>query len=168
MDHFKWVNDELGHARGDEVLQATSALILDNIREGDLAVRYGGEEILIVAPSDLHTAVILAERLRFAQESRVLARDAMSDVRAIGQKNKEPCGTLSIGVAELGSIVDPAKAVEKADRALYAAKKSRNVVVLVEGDPAGPAPARSMTYAEYRVRTVPAGSPGTGGRGPAA
>jgi len=42
IDHFKWVNDSLGHSRGDEVLKATAALILDNIREGDLAVRYGG------------------------------------------------------------------------------------------------------------------------------
>ena len=67
IDHFKWVNDELGHSRGDEVLKTAAAGILDGIREGDLAVRYGGEEMLVVVPADLHTGVILAERLRSAQ-----------------------------------------------------------------------------------------------------
>ncbi|HUJ74080.1 MAG TPA: diguanylate cyclase, partial [bacterium] len=82
IDHFKWVNDELGHARGDEVLTVTAGMILDNIREGDVAVRYGGEEILILMPSDLHNGILLAERLRFAQE-KVLARETMADIRQV-------------------------------------------------------------------------------------
>ena len=166
VDHFKWVNDTLGHPRGDEVLTATASMLLDNIREGDVAIRYGGEEILIVAPSDLHTAIILAERLRFAQESRVLSREAMQDVQRIGFDRHEPCGTLSIGVAALGAISEPAKAVDRVDRALYAAKERRNVVVALESDAAGSE--TLTTYAEYRVRTAPAGSPGLGARGPSA
>jgi diguanylate cyclase (GGDEF)-like protein len=163
IDHFKWVNDNLGHARGDEILQATAAMILDNVRDGDLAIRFGGEEILLIVPSDLHTAIILAERLRFAQESRVLAREAMQDVRGVAAERGEPCGTLSIGVADISTVMDPPRAVEKGDRALYAAKRTRNAVVLLEGD----APGVFMTYPEYRARKAPAGLPAPPGPGPA-
>jgi diguanylate cyclase (GGDEF)-like protein len=149
IDHFKWVNDSLGHARGDEVLKATAAMILDNIREGDLAVRYGGEEILIVVPSDMHTGIILAERLRFAQETRVLSREGMQDVRKVGKDGGQPCSTLSIGVADIGGIIDMQKAVEKADRALYAAKRTRNSVVFV--DKSGDA---FISYSDYRRRAA--------------
>ena len=166
VDHFRWVNDTLGHPRGDEVLAATAAMLRDNIREGDVAVRYGGGQILIVAPSDLHTAIILAERLRFAQEARVLSREAMQDVRRIGADRQQPCGTLSIGVAALGAVVDPAKAVDRVDRALYAAKKTRNMVVVIEGDRAGGGETLT-TYPAYRARTAPASPPATAARGPA-
>ncbi|HEY9595812.1 MAG TPA: GGDEF domain-containing protein [Spirochaetia bacterium] len=149
IDHFKWINDSLGHPRGDEVLKATGAMLLDNIREGDIAVRYGGEELLVVATADLHTAIVLAERLRFAQESRVLANIGMLDVRRIAKENGQACGTLSIGVAEVGPVQDIAKAVEKADRALYAAKRTRNTVVLLSGGLKGE-PEILRTYAEYR------------------
>ena len=148
IDHFKWVNDILGHSRGDEVLKATASMILDNIREGDLAVRYGGEEILIVVPSDMHTGIVLAERLRFAQEGKVLAREGMQDVRKVGKDGGQPCATLSIGVADIGGILDLQKAVEKADRALYAAKRTRNTVMFVDKGGAFTA------YADYRRRAA--------------
>jgi len=153
LDHFKWINDSLGHSRGDEVLKTTAAMILDNVREGDIAVRYGGEEMLVVAPSDAHTALLLAERLRFAQEARVLSREGMQDVRKAGMDRGEPCGTLSIGVSDITNVTDLPRAVEKADKALYAAKKTRNQVVLAEGD-------RLMSYSDYRARTVPTAAPG--------
>jgi len=137
-------------SRGDEILKATAAMILDNIREGDLAVRYGGEEILIVVPSDMYTSIILAERLRFAQETRVLARGGMEDVRKVGQEGGEPCASLSVGVADIGGVLDLQKAVEKADRALYAAKKTRNSVMFVEKDGGA-----FTSYAEYRRRAAP-------------
>ena len=152
LDHFKWINDSLGHTRGDEVLKSTAGMILDNIREGDQAVRYGGEELMVIIPSDVHTGILLAERLRFAQEARVLSRDGMQDIRGACKEGGEPCGTLSVGVADVSAISDLSRAVEKADRALYAAKKSRNLVVLAEGD-------GFTTYAEYRARTVPAAAP---------
>jgi diguanylate cyclase (GGDEF)-like protein len=152
IDHFKWVNDSLGHPRGDEILKSTASLILDNIRESDVAIRYGGEEILVVASSDLHTGIILAERLRYAQENRVLTRDAMKDVRAVSVKGGEPCGTLSIGVGDVTSVTDLMKAVGLVDKALYAAKKGRNAVVVTERK--GAAGADTLTtYAEYRKRT---------------
>lgn len=150
IDHFKWVNDELGHPRGDEVLKTTADMVLDGVREGDLPIRYGGEEILVVVPSNLHTGIILAERLRHAQESNIRNREAMADVRSIGDSQAQPCGTLSIGVADVTGILDLAKAVERADKALYAAKRTRNAVVFVDPgkEIAGGEP--YSTYAEYR------------------
>ncbi len=152
IDHFKWINDELGHPRGDEVLESTGQLILDNIREGDIGVRYGGEELLVVVPSDLHTGIILAERLRYAQEQEVSGHQSMADVHALESSNGEPCGTLSIGIADVTSVPDLARAVEKSDRAMYFAKRSRNTVAFLDpskdqslGDP-------FTTYSEYRDR----------------
>lgn len=151
IDHFKWVNDSLGHPRGDEILKLTASMILDNIRESDVAIRYGGEEILVVAPSDLHTGIILAERLRFAQENRVLNRDALKDVHAVSVKGGAPCGTLSVGVGDVTAVADLMKAVAVVDRALYAAKKGRNGVVVSERRT--PGTETLTTYAEYRKRT---------------
>lgn len=152
IDHFKWVNDELGHQRGDDVLKATAAGILDGIREGDLAVRYGGEEILIVVPADLHTGVILAERLRYAQEQLLALREAFVPVREIGTAHGQPCGTLSIGVADVSGTADLAAAVELADKALYAAKRTRNAVVLIEPETSTRTGEPFTSYAEYLKR----------------
>jgi diguanylate cyclase (GGDEF)-like protein len=148
IDHFKWVNDELGHETGDAVLKATAQMVLDNVREGDLPVRYGGEEILVAVPAPLHTGVLLAERLRHLQEQQLAAREHLGRVRRIGEERGQPCGTLSVGVAEVSTVTDLGKAVERADRALYAAKQRRNLVVLldaVRGD-------AFSTYDEYRRR----------------
>jgi diguanylate cyclase (GGDEF)-like protein len=148
IDHFKWVNDELGHETGDVVLKATAQMVLDNVREGDLPVRYGGEEILVAVPAPLHTGVLLAERLRHLQEQQLAGREPMVKVGRIGVDRGQPCGTLSVGVAEVTSVSDLGKAVERADRALYAAKQRRNLVVLLDAS-RGDA---FTTYAEYRQR----------------
>lgn len=153
IDHFKWVNDELGHQRGDDVLKSTASMLLDNIRDGDLAIRYGGEEMLIVVPAELHTGIILAERLRYAQDQGIRSREGLRDVLDLEKTRGEPCGTLSIGVADMTSLADIGKAVERTDRALYAAKKTRNCVMFV--DPAKEAVTTEpySTYDEYRQRT---------------
>jgi len=132
IDHFKWVNDELGHETGDAVLKATARMVLDNVREGDLAVRYGGEEILVAVPASLHTGVLLAERLRHAQEQQLATREMMAGVKRVGADHGQPCGTLSVGVAEVTAVPDLGKAVERTDRALYAAKQQRNLVVFID------------------------------------
>ena len=126
--------------------------MLDGVREGDLPIRYGGEEILVVVPSNLHTGIILAERLRYAQESNIRNREALEDVRSIGESQGQPCGTLSIGVADVTGIPDLAKAVERADKALYAAKRTRNAVLFVDPvrEKLGGEPYTS--YADYRRR----------------
>ena len=148
IDHFKWVNDELGHETGDAVLKATAQMVLDNVREGDLPVRYGGEEILVAVPAPLHTGVLLAERLRHLQEQQLASREPLARVLKIGADRGQPCGTLSVGVAEVTSVTDLGKAVERADRALYAAKQRRNLVVFLDAS-RGDA---FTTYDEYRRR----------------
>lgn len=65
IDHFKQVNDTYGHQIGDLVLKKLGAVIVDSVREPDIVVRYGGEEILVVLPSTKITPTVdIAERLR--------------------------------------------------------------------------------------------------------
>lgn len=124
LDHFKAVNDCLGHAAGDSVLQHFSGLLSAELRKVDTAGRIGGEEFAVLLPdSDTEAARVLAERIR----ARVEAVAA------------EHCGksipiTVSVGIAEM----NPADAgievaLARADRALYQAKESgRNRVSTVE------------------------------------
>jgi diguanylate cyclase (GGDEF)-like protein len=159
IDHFKWVNDTLGHGWGDEVLKSTAGLILDNIREGDVAIRFGGEELLVVAPADLHTGIVLAERLRYAQESRIQGSESLMDVKKIADERQQPCGTLSVGVGDISAAEDFAKAVERVDKAMYEAKRTRNLVVFIDTAKQKRGGELYSTYAEYRRRAAgPAGS----------
>lgn len=65
LDRFKQVNDRYGHAAGDKLLQAVAELLERNLREDDLAVRWGGEEFLVLlTDSDLNQAVQVFERVR--------------------------------------------------------------------------------------------------------
>ena len=82
----------------------------------------------------------------------MLAPDTMRDVRKVGKEGGAPCGTLSIGVAEVGGIMDVQKAVEKVDKALYAAKLGRNAVVFVDPQKGDKAVGNLTTYAEYRKK----------------
>ena len=69
VDHFKLYNDHYGHVAGDEVLQAISKTVAETIRSGDMAYRYGGEEILVIMPEQsAETSVIAMERVREAVE----------------------------------------------------------------------------------------------------
>ncbi|HVS46155.1 MAG TPA: GGDEF domain-containing protein [Verrucomicrobiae bacterium] len=119
IDRFKSVNDELGHAAGDDCLRRIAGVIVTSIREGDYAGRIGGEEFLVVMPrASREVALHVGERLRASIESS-------------GSKysNGSPV-TTSIGVAtiEIGETADTA--LERADRALYQAKRlGRNRVV---------------------------------------
>ena len=113
IDYFKKYNDTHGHNAGDKVLFKTAAIIEDKIREEDMAVRYGGEEFLIIFPdTPLHEAGEVAERIR----------------KAMSEKNKV---TISAGVATLKPEEDFEKLIESADKLLYEAKRSgRNRVIL--------------------------------------
>src|SRR5690606_31437521 len=94
IDHFKSINDTFGHAAGDLALQVCSRIIQSNVRQSDVAVRWGGEEFLVILPDcDLEAAAALAERIR-----RNLGNEAISGVRAL---------TVSIGVASLAPAEPP-------------------------------------------------------------
>lgn len=129
IDHFKWINDSAGHQVGDDVLRITAEMVLDSVREHDLVIRFGGEEILIFVADALHSGIVLGERLRYNQEELVQKRVEFEAVRAIREKQTEPCGTLSVGIAPSRGCGSLDEVVSRADRTLYAAKETRNRVV---------------------------------------
>lgn len=118
IDHFKRINDSLGHDAGDSVLAETASNIKDACREGDVAARTGGEEFVVLLINTAGArAAEFAERLRSRIET---SRPAGLDV------------TVSIGLAEDGGRHDCtfASLFKAADAALYQAKESgRNRVV---------------------------------------
>ncbi len=151
IDHFKWVNDELGHRKGDEVLNDAATTVLDGIRRGtDVGIRYGGEEILVVTPAPLHAAVALGERLRFAQAEHVHERDLYAPVRGVRREKGEPCGTFSVGVAERRKGETLEQCLERADKALYESKRTRDAVSVSLAEPAGGK--EIERYSEYASR----------------
>ena len=112
VDHFKRINDHHGHAAGDAVLRAVAGVMRDGIVSGETAVRWGGEEFLLVLPDcDAAGALARAERLRLALSA--------SPVDAGGQRHGV---TASLGCAILGPGETPEALVARADEALYAAK----------------------------------------------
>jgi diguanylate cyclase (GGDEF)-like protein len=111
VDDFKAVNDRLGHLVGDDVLREVATIIKANVRAVDLAVRYGGEEFLVLCPdTGLDQAHRLAEKLRRFVE--------VNDFFGVGRV------TLSLGVAQLAPDDDSRVLLERADRKLYEAKRS--------------------------------------------
>ena len=119
LDRFKLVNDDFGHDTGDAVLRRVSAAITGTARAGDVVIRWGGEEFLIVAGTEPGSGPErLAERLLDAV-ANVGWDDLLPDGRGL---------TLSIGLAT-GPLSDPSL-VMQADEALYAAKRAgRNRIV---------------------------------------
>ncbi|MHB8623314.1 MAG: GGDEF domain-containing protein [Sulfuricaulis sp.] len=123
IDHFKRVNDIHGHQVGDVVLSNLGKLVVNTVRNTDIVVRYGGEEILIITPNtSAATATRLAERLRQKVEESVLAPDADKLLHV----------TVSIGVAFYGrDIGDASTLIKSVDAALYRAKhEGRNCVAV--------------------------------------
>jgi diguanylate cyclase (GGDEF)-like protein len=126
IDHFKQVNDTYGHPIGDQVLIYLGKLLLNGIRETDIVARYGGEELLIIAPNTgPAAAAALAERLRQHIETHALIISSeLSQRQEIRIK-------VSIGVASLSNeIKEGQQLVGHADEAMYRAKQEgRNRVV---------------------------------------
>lgn len=120
LDHFKQVNDQHGHAAGDEVLRAFARLAQNELRLPDRLARWGGEEFLLIMPGsgELEGAACL-ERLR--QRLAATAIDAAAPGLHI---------SFSAGVATCAGEDDIEPAIERADRALYEAKhRGRNRVL---------------------------------------
>lgn len=126
LDHFKRVNDELGHQAGDQVLIEIGSLFDRELRDSDILARYGGEEFLIIATNTAPTAAAaLAERLRSCIEAHAF----LSDFSKAAQQGIRI--TVSIGVASFAdSSNDEESLIKAADRNLYQAKHGgRNQVV---------------------------------------
>lgn len=124
LDHFKAINDRLGHARGDAALCAVGQLVRKQVRKPVLACRYGGEEFAILLPRTTPgQAVIVAERLvKLVAELKL---------------DKMPL-TVSIGVATFqhGNYASAIQLFEAADAALYRAKQAgRNRLELAPSSP---------------------------------
>lgn len=115
IDHFKRVNDTWGHPTGDIVLRHVAKTLQKSVRGGDHVARYGGEEFTVILPrTDGHAAVSVAENIRLALTREPLLLELDPPLTPI---------TISIGVA----CYDPGEPltewVERADAALYSAKK---------------------------------------------
>ncbi|MBL8907260.1 MAG: GGDEF domain-containing protein [Rhizobiales bacterium] len=126
-DRFKSINDRFGHPAGDQALAIIGAELAANIRQGDLAFRYGGEEFLVLCKDTKHAAAsLLAERLRLAVKTRS-AQGAAGMV------------TISAGVATLpehARTLD--ELIATADRRLFAAKDRGRDQVVCDDDPQMP------------------------------
>ncbi|MEZ4237229.1 MAG: GGDEF domain-containing protein [Myxococcota bacterium] len=112
LDGFKQINDRHGHAAGDRVLRAIGDIVKRTVRDDDVAVRMGGDEVVVfLARCDGDEAERVAGRMR----------DAVRQLREDGV----PAGmvTLSAGVAEYRDE-EPARWIERADEAMYRAKRS--------------------------------------------
>jgi diguanylate cyclase (GGDEF)-like protein/PAS domain S-box-containing protein len=112
VDNFKQVNDTFGHQAGDIILIDLVTLISDNIKNGDIFARWGGEEFVILAPStDLNGACNMAENLR-----------KLVQMHSFNYVDNQM--TLSFGIAQLSEDDTKKTLFEKADGAMYEAKKN--------------------------------------------
>jgi diguanylate cyclase (GGDEF)-like protein len=113
LDHFKQLNDEYGHAVGDEVLRRTAQRVHASVRDSDLVFRYGGEEIAVLLDCGSGDAVRIADKIREAVKAPT-RRAGDSDL---------PTVTISIGAATSTRGATELKALmQAADDSLYAAK----------------------------------------------
>ena len=122
VDHFKSVNDRLGHVVGDRTLARVGEILRETVRAADIAARFGGEEFVVGLPGATRdNALGIAEKVRAAVES------------GFGDPPNEGAVTVSIGVssfdlvpapgaADLGKVVD--RVIQEADEAMYRAKRA--------------------------------------------
>ena len=112
IDHFKAINDHHGHQTGDQALVHLARLLMDNVREGDIVARWGGEEIVLLLPETMiDEAVLFAERLRAMVASTPIAAD-----------RHEIAMTICCGVASREKDEALDQLFNEADRQLYSAK----------------------------------------------
>jgi diguanylate cyclase (GGDEF)-like protein len=115
IDHFKQVNDRLGHAAGDAILRQLAERLNHTLRSADILARYGGEEFIILLPRTSSTeAELIVKRLWQVITEKPFHFD-----------NKPICVTVSIGVAELNENIENLDMLIRcADQALYQSKQA--------------------------------------------
>ena len=127
LDRFKNINDTYGHLIGDDVLQLTAKVLMQNTRESDIVIRFGGEEFVVLLPNTtIEGALSIAEKIRSALEQEELELESQESIRF----------TASIGIATYENAVDADidALILKSDKALYSAKEAgRNCIKLQEG-----------------------------------
>ncbi|WP_040727011.1 GGDEF domain-containing protein [Thiomicrorhabdus sp. Kp2] len=122
IDHFKNINDNYGHLVGDKAIILISSILKNILRDGDIVVRYGGEEFLmILQAANSKDAANVSERIRHQVQDTVF-KDGEQQIPM----------TVSIGVCAYpeAEVIDEVQLIDKADQALYQAKQTgRNKVV---------------------------------------
>jgi len=116
IDNFKAINDNFGHHIGDIVIKSLSNIFINTIRKSDIAIRYGGEEfLLLLTNTNIDNAKIIAEKLRNHVENTTIKSKGLSELKF----------TISLGLSCVRKDdKDIETAIEIADKALYVAKES--------------------------------------------
>jgi two-component system chemotaxis response regulator CheY len=131
LDHFKEVNDQFGHAAGDQALRRVAEVLQENRRDYDFTGRWGGEEFLVILPgTSLAQACVVGERIRAAIQSiefRVGSGDAVRLHASLGAAEACPAAR-PIGLDEL---------LERADHAMYRAKREGGNRIRLHALPTG-------------------------------
>ena len=120
LDHFKQVNDKLGHHEGDLILQKFSKVIGKMIRTADIFARLGGEEFAIIVPdTSIEKALIMSEKMH--KTTTEYFKDNIFNI------------TISIGISEFSNTDNVNTLMQRADKALYTAKrKGRNRTEIIK------------------------------------
>lgn len=121
VDHFKSINDQFGHLKGDYILKEIVSILTSNLRESDIVCRWGGEEFIVLClNTDLEKANIVSEKLR-----RAVEMEKFKGVYRI---------TVSVGVTQWNESDKRDTVLKRVDNSLYLAKLTgRNKVVSDEG-----------------------------------
>ena len=123
VDHFKHINDSLGHAAGDRALCLVCGSVLEHLRAHDVPGRHGGDEfVLLLRETNTRDAMSVAARI-------------VTDVQRRAPRQDLPQLSLSFGLVQVGMVEDIRMALRRADQALYEAKRQgRSRAVTAQGD----------------------------------
>jgi len=123
IDHFKQINDELGHPAGDEVLRQVATSMAEELKTAEIVARFGGEEFAAILPAPLRVAADRANQMR-----RIISR------RQVSAGDASVSVTISIGLCEVQDDGSLPSLIRCADQALYQAKgMGRNRVYYHDG-----------------------------------
>lgn len=129
LDNFKSINDQLGHAKGDEELIKTAEFLKKSVRKGDTVFRIGGEEFAILMPNAYLTGTTKDETTDLEKRIEKI-REGLKEIAIDGEKN---IGTGSFGVAFLKRKMTKEEFMWEADNLLLRAKeKGRNMVIMAK------------------------------------
>jgi diguanylate cyclase (GGDEF)-like protein len=143
IDHFKMINDELGHLRGDDLLRAVGAQLIRVLRSTDVRCRYGGDEFLVILPD---TPLLGAQ-----QVAECLRREIATLAIVAGDRRFAVTASLGVAVAAMDDLGVTAL-IERADEALYRAKRAGRNRFCVAGD------TRSALTSDPKILRPPAGT----------